>query len=455
MVLRSGIIIPFQFRDTKKLLMIGVPEENRNLNIWDLKNVVRAAFGIYNFEFRNKKIGFNIPDELLLHYLAQRHDLTNFVIEISQVYDVALDNYVLNRQCSCANQKMLNDSPTPEEPTNLCQPSNVLEAAPTPLMALPPCEDEDHEPEHEHEHEESMKYRIDKASSGAASAELGMPAYEACSPKMDYDTQDELPDSPHSQPLPPPPFPLPAALPLPPPPTSHHQHLQQQQLQQHEVSLSTSGICDDFVIYIVWTCRIIILGAHPAGVHYPAAAAASTPAAATSPGSPTAAAGATATDSAAAGSQHGHGHYYDKQHSTAQGADVQAAEGAVRALPAAAPVHQRPPPQRSRTGPLLAEAGQPAERRAAGRREARDRVEADLRQLAIPHLPLRALQLQAAGRGGPESTKLQTADPDRQAGLHHVDTEPGHRAARPGQDAQRLLQPGRDGGAAGVVGHSS
>ncbi|XP_016966155.1 probable serine/threonine-protein kinase DDB_G0280133 isoform X1 [Drosophila biarmipes] len=233
MVLRSGIIIPFQFRDTKKLLMIGVPEENRNLNIWDLKNVVRAAFGIYNFEFRNKKIGFNIPDELLLHYLAQRHDLTNFVIEISQVYDVALDNYVLNRQCRCADQKMLNDSPTPEEPTNLCQPSNVLEPAPTPIMTMPPCEEEDHD--HEHEHEESMKYRIDKASSGAASAELGMPAYEACSPKMDYDTQDELPDSPHSQPLPPPPLPLPSALPLPPPPTSHHQHLQQQQQQQqHE-----------------------------------------------------------------------------------------------------------------------------------------------------------------------------------------------------------------------------
>eukprot|EP00099_Drosophila_melanogaster_P012583 NP_001286905.1 uncharacterized protein Dmel_CG42676, isoform F [Drosophila melanogaster] len=234
MVLRSGIIIPFQFRDTKKLLMIGVPQENRDLNIWDLKNVVRAAFGIYNFEFRNKKIGFNIPDELLLHYLAQRHDLTNFVIEISQVYDVGLDNYVLNRQCRCTDQKMLNDSPTPEEPTNLCQPSNVLEAAPTPLMSLPPCEDEDHEPEHEHEHEESMKYRIDKESSGAASAELGLPAYEACSPKMDYDTQDELPDSPHSQPLPPPPFPLSTALPLPPPPTSHHQHLQQQQQQQHE-----------------------------------------------------------------------------------------------------------------------------------------------------------------------------------------------------------------------------
>ncbi|KMY96957.1 uncharacterized protein Dsimw501_GD13650, isoform B [Drosophila simulans] len=244
MVLRSGIIIPFQFRDTKKLLMIGVPQENRDLNIWDLKNVVRAAFGIYNFEFRNKKIGFNIPDELLLHYLDQRHDLTNFVIEISQVYDVGLDNYVLNRQCRCADQKMLNDSPTPEEPTNLCQPSNVLEAAPTPLMALPPCEDEDQEPEHEHEHEESMKYRIERESSGAASAELGLPAYEACSPKMDYDTQDELPDSPHSQPLPPPPFPLPTALPLPPPPTSHHQHLQQQQQQQHEVGfLTMAGFC--------------------------------------------------------------------------------------------------------------------------------------------------------------------------------------------------------------------
>ncbi|KAH8263793.1 hypothetical protein KR038_004643 [Drosophila bunnanda] len=234
MVLRSGIIIPFQFRDTKKLLMIGVPEENRNLNIWDLKNVVRAAFGIYNFEFRNKKIGFNIPDELLLHYLAQRHDLTNFVIEISQVYD---DNYVLNRQCRCSDQKMLNESPTPEEPTNLCQPSNALEAvaaAPTPIMTMPPCDEEEHDHDHDHEHEESMKYRIDKASSGAASAELGMPAYEACSPKMDYDTQDELPDSPHSQPLPPPPLPLAAALPLPPPPTSHHQHLHQQQQQHHE-----------------------------------------------------------------------------------------------------------------------------------------------------------------------------------------------------------------------------
>ncbi|XP_061388202.1 putative uncharacterized protein DDB_G0271606 [Musca vetustissima] len=93
MVLRSGIILPFQFRDTKKLLMIGVPEENRDLSIWDLKNVVRAAFGIYNFEFRNKKIGFNIPDELLLQYLAQRHDLTNFVIEIGQVFDPCKDNY--------------------------------------------------------------------------------------------------------------------------------------------------------------------------------------------------------------------------------------------------------------------------------------------------------------------------------------------------------------------------
>ncbi|XP_011183715.1 uncharacterized protein LOC105212976 isoform X3 [Zeugodacus cucurbitae] len=99
MVLRSGIIIPFQFRDSKKLLMIGVPEENRNLNIWDLRNVVRAAFGIYNFEFRNKKIGFNIPDELLLHYLAQCHDLTNFVIEIGQVYDPCKENFTSIASC--------------------------------------------------------------------------------------------------------------------------------------------------------------------------------------------------------------------------------------------------------------------------------------------------------------------------------------------------------------------
>lgn len=43
---------------------------------------MRNEFGVYNFEFRNKKIGFSIPDHLLLQYLAQRHDLTNFVIEI-------------------------------------------------------------------------------------------------------------------------------------------------------------------------------------------------------------------------------------------------------------------------------------------------------------------------------------------------------------------------------------
>ncbi|KNC23856.1 hypothetical protein FF38_05633 [Lucilia cuprina] len=106
MVLRSGIILPFQFRDTKKLLMIGVPEENRDLSIWDLKNVVRAAFGIYNFEFRNKKIGFNIPDELLLQYLAQRHDLTNFVIEIGQGNDDAMLKEQLNYEPSCS-QKLI------------------------------------------------------------------------------------------------------------------------------------------------------------------------------------------------------------------------------------------------------------------------------------------------------------------------------------------------------------
>ncbi|XP_017863712.1 PREDICTED: probable serine/threonine-protein kinase fhkB isoform X2 [Drosophila arizonae] len=245
MVLRSGIIIPFQFRDTKKLLMIGVPEENRNLNIWDLKNVVRAAFGIYNFEFRNKKIGFNIPDELLLHYLAQRHDLTNFVIEISQVYDGALENYVLHPQCRCGAQKLLNESPTPEEPTNLCQSNTVIDAVPS--SATMTLDDE----------QESLKYRIDKASSGAASAELGMPAYDPCTPKMDYDTQDELPDSPHS------PQPqqqlqqqmVTAPLPLPPPPSHiphHHQHddeqQQQHQQQQQQQQLLQERIQHEFML---------------------------------------------------------------------------------------------------------------------------------------------------------------------------------------------------------------
>ncbi|XP_037721690.1 putative uncharacterized protein DDB_G0294196 isoform X3 [Drosophila subpulchrella] len=366
MVLRSGIIIPFQFRDTKKLLMIGVPEENRNLNIWDLKNVVRAAFGIYNFEFRNKKIGFNIPDELLLHYLAQRHDLTNFVIEISQVYDVALDNYVLNRQCRCADQKMLNDSPTPEEPTNLCQPSNVMEAAPTPIMTMPPCEEEDHD--HEHEHEESMKYRIDKPSSGAASAELGMPAYEACSPKMDYDTQDELPDSPHSQQLPPPPLPLPAALPLPPPPTSHHQHLQQQQ-QQHEEEqqhiLQERIIQQEYIIQQQQQHQHLQQQHHLALLQQQQEQQQQQIQQTTN-----IAMGTTTTNNIRLPNR-----FFARR---TQGAHVQAAEGAVCALPAAAPVHQRPSSQRSGAGSLLAEAGQSAECRAPGRREARDRVEADL-----------------------------------------------------------------------------
>ncbi|XP_037935563.1 uncharacterized protein LOC119669650 isoform X1 [Teleopsis dalmanni] len=104
MVLRSGCIIPFQFRDNKKLLMIGVPEENRNLSIWDLKNVVRAAFGVYNFEFRNKKIGFIIPDELLLNYLAQRHDLTNFVIEVGQVKDKSMRNKNASFDSRCSQK---------------------------------------------------------------------------------------------------------------------------------------------------------------------------------------------------------------------------------------------------------------------------------------------------------------------------------------------------------------
>ncbi|XP_013117076.2 putative mediator of RNA polymerase II transcription subunit 26 isoform X2 [Stomoxys calcitrans] len=134
MVLRSGIILPFQFRDTKKLLMIGVPEENRDLSIWDLKNVVRAAFGIYNFEFRNKKIGFNIPDELLLQYLAQRHDLTNFVIEIGQGNDEAnmLKEQQLNYEPSCSQKQMCVPLPqkSSESSTNLDSPLPTTQMPP-------------------------------------------------------------------------------------------------------------------------------------------------------------------------------------------------------------------------------------------------------------------------------------------------------------------------------------
>lgn len=141
---------------------------------------------------------------------------------------------MLHPQCRCGAQKLLSVSPAPEEPTNLCQSNSVIDPAPSSvaLTQLPNCDDE--------EEQESMKYRIDKASSGAASAELGMPAYEPCSPKMDYETQDEMPDSPHSQhqqqleQLPPP------SIALPPPPTHqlqhHHQHdEEQQQLLQERI----------------------------------------------------------------------------------------------------------------------------------------------------------------------------------------------------------------------------
>ncbi|XP_037931779.1 uncharacterized protein LOC119666569 [Teleopsis dalmanni] len=143
MVLRSGCIIPFQFRDNKKLLMIGVPEENRNLSIWDLKNVVRAAFGVYNFEFRNKKIGFIIPDELLLNYLAQRHDLTNFVIEVGQVGDELTKNENVCFEPSCSQKLNIpvpqksNDSVINETPKKYIM---VNEALKSPLQGNSPNE---------------------------------------------------------------------------------------------------------------------------------------------------------------------------------------------------------------------------------------------------------------------------------------------------------------------------
>ncbi|XP_075160451.1 uncharacterized protein LOC142233424 isoform X3 [Haematobia irritans] len=89
------------------------------------KGTIRAAFGIYNFEFRNKKIGFNIPDELLLQYLAQRHDLTNFVIEIGQGNDEAnMLKEQLNYEPSCSQKQMCVALPqkSNESSTNLDSP---------------------------------------------------------------------------------------------------------------------------------------------------------------------------------------------------------------------------------------------------------------------------------------------------------------------------------------------
>ncbi|TDG53223.1 hypothetical protein AWZ03_000038 [Drosophila navojoa] len=163
------------------------------------------------------------------------------MIPLLAVYDGALDNYVLHSQCRCGAQKLLNESPTPEEPTNLCQSNTTV-----PSSATMPLDDE----------QESLKYRIDKASSGAASAELGMPAYDPCTPKMDYETQDELPDSPHS------PQPqqqlqqqmVTAPLPLPPPPShipQHHQHddeQQQQHQQQQQQQLLQERIQHEFML---------------------------------------------------------------------------------------------------------------------------------------------------------------------------------------------------------------
>lgn len=67
---------------------------------------------------------FKFKFHLLLCVVANRS--SSFFL----VYDAPLDSYVLHSQCRCGAQKLLNESPTPEEPTNLCQTNNVIDAAP-------------------------------------------------------------------------------------------------------------------------------------------------------------------------------------------------------------------------------------------------------------------------------------------------------------------------------------
>lgn len=62
MVMYLGILIPFQFREIKKKLIVWKPVETRILKLKDIKIVARDAFVIVNFVFRNKKIDFDIPD---------------------------------------------------------------------------------------------------------------------------------------------------------------------------------------------------------------------------------------------------------------------------------------------------------------------------------------------------------------------------------------------------------
>jgi len=62
MVMYLGILIPFQFREIKKKLIVWKPVETRILKLKDIKIVARDAFVIVNFVFRNKKIYFDIPD---------------------------------------------------------------------------------------------------------------------------------------------------------------------------------------------------------------------------------------------------------------------------------------------------------------------------------------------------------------------------------------------------------
>lgn len=85
MGVKSGIVLLFECNNKKKFVMVGNPHDKRNLTLEDFQKVVRSLFDVNHFEFRNKKLDVTIPNDCLLRYIAQCHDVSNLVIEVVKV----------------------------------------------------------------------------------------------------------------------------------------------------------------------------------------------------------------------------------------------------------------------------------------------------------------------------------------------------------------------------------
>ncbi|KAI9583806.1 hypothetical protein GQX74_005554 [Glossina fuscipes] len=85
MGVKSGIVLLFECNNKKKFVTVGNPQGKRNLTLEDFQRVVRSLFDVNHFEFRNKKLDVTIPNDCLLRYIAQCHDVSNLVIEVVKV----------------------------------------------------------------------------------------------------------------------------------------------------------------------------------------------------------------------------------------------------------------------------------------------------------------------------------------------------------------------------------